>query len=248
VAVALFARRRANLVAMARWRDGDGKALRDFPQPTMAVDIAALTVPSPLSENSQLHLLLHRRGDGFAAGSWGLPGTVVHKRERLAKAAERALRFKAGVRGAAPVQLEVFDDPDRDARGWVMSVAHAALVPYEPLAAAIGRTDNVTLVPVEEGLARLPDRQRRLPFDHERVVELAAAWAAGAYATATDPYGLLPPPFTLTQLRQLHQAVEGRRWQKDVFRRRVGGTLQDVGARTVVTTGRPAALLARRVS
>ncbi len=63
----------------------------------------------------------------------------------------------------------------------------------------------------------------------------------------TDPFELLAPPFTLSQLRQLHQAVEGRPWQKDVFRRRVNGTVQDVGARTVVTTGRPAALLQRRV-
>ena len=59
---------------MARWRDGTGKALRDYPQPTVAVDIAVLTVPSPLSETSQLHLLLHRRADGFAAGNWALAG------------------------------------------------------------------------------------------------------------------------------------------------------------------------------
>ena len=89
--------------------------------------------------------------------------------------------------GVTPAQLEVFDDPDRDPRGWVMSVAHAALVPYEPLAAAIGQSAEVTLVPVEDGLARLPDRQRRLPFDHERVVELATAWAARQYAAARDP-------------------------------------------------------------
>ena len=232
---------------MARWRDASGKALRDYPQPTVAVDVAVLTVPSPLSEQSQLHLLLHRRGDGFAEGSWALPATVLHKRERLAKAAERALKFKAGVTGVVTHQLEVFDDPDRDARGWVMSVAHVALTPYEPLAAAIGQNADVTLVPVEDGLALLPDRQRRLPFDHERVVELATAWAARQYAATTDPCNLLAAPFTLTQLRQLHQAIEGRPWQKDVFRRRVYGSLQDVGARTVVTTGRPAALLQRKV-
>ncbi len=233
---------------MARWRDGSGKALRDYPQPTVAVDVAVLTVPSPLNEQSQLHLLLHRRADGFAEGNWALPATAVHKRERLAKAAERALKFKAGVSGVTPTQLEVFDDPDRDARGWVMSVAHVALVPYEPLAAAVGLRPDVTLVPVEEGLALLPDRQRRLPFDHERIVELATEWAARQYAATTDPFGLLAAPFTLTQLRQLHQAIEGRPWQKDVFRRRVYGSLQTVGASTVVTTGRPAALLQRRVS
>ena len=232
---------------MARWRDSSGKALRDYPRPAVGVDIAVMTVPGPLSETSQLHLLLYRRADGFAAGNWALPGTLVRKRERLAPAIARALRIKTGIKsGPDPVQLEVFDDPDRDARGWVMTVVHAGLMAYEPLAAAIGQSDDATLVPVEEGLAILPDRQRRLPFDQERVVELAAQWAAGEYARATDPYGLLPEPFTLTQLRQLHQAVEGQRWQKDVFRRRVAGTVVDAGGRTVVTTGRPAALLRRR--
>ncbi len=231
---------------MTRWRDVNGKALRDFPQPSMAVDVAVLTVPQPLTDSSQVHLLLHRRGDGFAAGSWALPGTLLRKRERLAAAAARALKMKAGITGVEPVQLEIFDDPDRDARGWVMTVAMAALVPYAPLAASVNQSDEVTLVPVDEGLAMLPDRQRRLPFDHERVVELAARWASREYAVGSDPFGLLQPPFTLTQLRQLHQAIEGRQWQKDVFRRRVEGTVEQFGGRAVVTTGRPAALLQLR--
>ena len=233
---------------MTRWRDINGKALRDFPQPSMAVDVAVLTVPQPLTDTSQVHLLLHRRGDGFAAGSWALPGTLLRKRERLTAAAARALKMKAGIAGIEPVQLEIFDDPDRDARGWVMTVAMAALVPYAPLAASVNQSDEVTLVPMDEGLAMLPDRQRRLPFDHERVVELASKWAAREYAVGSDPFGLLQPPFTLTQLRQLHQAIEGRQWQKDVFRRRVEGTVEEFGGRAVVTTGRPAALLQLRAS
>jgi ADP-ribose pyrophosphatase YjhB (NUDIX family) len=214
----------------------------------MGVDVAVLTVPEPLSEDARPHLLVYRRTDGFSAGKWALPGTLVRKKERLTAAVARALRIKAGVKGADPAQLLVFDDPDRDARGWVMTVAHAALMPYAPLAAAVGQSPDVTLVPLDEGLALLPDRQRRLPFDNERIVELAAAWAAGLYAGAPDPCGLLAPPFTLTQLRQLHQAIEGRRWQKDVFRRRVEGTLEPVGARAVLTTGRPAALMQLRAS
>ena len=233
---------------MTRWRDVNGKALRDFPQPSMAVDVAVLTVPEPLTDSSQVHVLLHRRGDGFAAGSWALPGTLLRKRERLTAAAARALKMKAGIAGVEPVQLEIFDDPDRDARGWVMTVAMAALVPYGPLAASVNQSDEVTLVPMDEGLAMLPDRQRRLPFDHERVVALAAKWAAREYAVGSDPFGLLQPPFTLTQLRQLHQAIEGRQWQKDVFRRRVEGTVEEFGGRAVVTTGRPAALLQLRAS
>ncbi len=233
---------------MARWKDSQGKTLRDYPRPTLAVDVAVLTVAAPLTAHSQLHVLLHRRRDGFAAGNWALPGTLVHKRERLQTAATRAVKLKTGVRGVKARQLEVFDDPDRDSRGWVMTVAHVALLPYEPLAAAIRPNDDATLVPAVEGLAMLPDRQRRLPFDDERVLSIAAQWAAREYAAAPDPHGLLAAPFTLTQLRYLHQAVEGREWQKDVFRRRVEGAVQDVGGRAVVTTGRPAALLQLRAS
>ncbi len=228
---------------MARWKDKNGKTLRDFPQPTMAIDVALLTVPEPLAEDSRVHVLLHRRTDGSASGQWALPGTLVRKKERLSAAVARTLRIKAGVTGVTPVQLEVFDDPDRDARGWVLTVAHAGLMPYAPLLAAVGQSADVTLAPLDEGLALLPDRQARLPFDNARVVELAAAWAADAYAGGVDPYGLLSPPFTLTQLRRLHQAIEGRSWQKDVFRRRVEGALEPVGGRAVLTTGRPAALL-----
>lgn len=233
---------------MARWRDKNGKALRDFPQPSVGVDVAVLTVPEPLSEDARPHLLLYRRTDGFSTGKWALPGTLVRKKERLAAAVGRALRIQAGVKGAEPVQLTVFDDPDRDARGWVMTVAHVALMPYAPLVAAVGQSPDVTLAPLDEGLALLPDRQRRLPFDNERVVELAASWAAGVYAAGPDPCGLLTPPFTLTQLRRLHQAIEGRRWQKDVFRRRFEGTVEPVGGHAVLTTGRPAALLQVRAS
>ena len=61
---------------------------------------------------------------GFA-----LPGTFVHEREHLHDAVLRSLRHKAGITGREPEQLKVFDDPDRDPRGWVVTVAHLDVVP-----------------------------------------------------------------------------------------------------------------------
>ncbi|WIB61446.1 NUDIX domain-containing protein [Curtobacterium sp. MCLR17_007] len=66
-------------------------------------------------------------------GGWGLPGTFVHEGERLADAALRWPREKAGVTGLAPRQLHVFDDPVRDDRGWVLSVARLDVVPAAAL-------------------------------------------------------------------------------------------------------------------
>ena len=59
---------------------------------------------------------------------WALPGTFLHEGETLADAVDRSLRIKANVRGLHPRQLHVFDDPDRDDRGWVLSVAHVEVV------------------------------------------------------------------------------------------------------------------------
>src|SRR4051794_21412061 len=112
------------------WLDGSGRSLADYPRPSVAVDVALLTV----RPDGRLAVLVHRRGGGHAEGRWALPGTFLHERERLAEAALRALRDKAGVRGERPEQLGVFDEPDRDYRGRVLTVAHVDLVPAERLA------------------------------------------------------------------------------------------------------------------
>ncbi|MDP9406447.1 MAG: NUDIX domain-containing protein, partial [Actinomycetota bacterium] len=105
------------------WRDRSGLTLADYPRPSLAVDVALLTVLYD-GRRARLGVLVHERHDG----SWSLPGTFVHEGERLREAALRALAGKAGVRGREPEQLRVFDDPERDWRGWVVSVAHVDLV------------------------------------------------------------------------------------------------------------------------
>jgi hypothetical protein len=41
------------------------------------------------------------------------------------------------------------------------------------------------------------------------------------YESAPDPDGLLPAPFTLAQLRHVHEAVLGDKLRKDTFNRRM---------------------------
>ena len=67
--------------------------------------------------------------------------------ETLADAVKRSLRDKAGVRGLQPRQLHVFDDPDRDDRGWVLSVAHVDVV--QPEQPGVAFTADTRLVPVD---------------------------------------------------------------------------------------------------
>src|SRR5437763_13630175 len=97
--------------------------LAQWPRPSVAVDVALLTVRPP----GELAVLVHRRADGYGKGKWSLPGTFIHEGETLQEAALRALRGKVGVRGEHPEQLPVFDAIGRDDRGRVLSVAPADL-------------------------------------------------------------------------------------------------------------------------
>jgi 8-oxo-dGTP diphosphatase len=220
------------------YRDPSGKTLADYPRPSVAVDTAVLTVGA----DGALTVLLIRRAGGHRRAEWALPGTFLHPGETLADAVRRSLADKAGLAPATtPRQLHVFDDPARDDRGWVLSVAHVLVTParsVQPVVAA--RPDDVWLRPVTEA--------RGLPFDHDRIVELAVAELRAAYRERPDPDGLLEEPFTLRRLRLLHEAVLGEGLHPDNFRRLVLDQLHDTGTTTAGTVGRPAALYRRRTA
>jgi 8-oxo-dGTP diphosphatase len=210
----------------ADYRDSSGRTLADYPRPSVAVDTALLTV---LRGDDYLSVLQVRRPEPTG---WALPGTFLHQRERLIDAVRRSLRDKVGVEGMSPRQLQVFDDPQRDSRGWVLSVAHVAVVRAGQLEHRL--TDRTRLAPV--------DRPGRLPYGHEQIIERAVADVRNQYAVAPDPDRLLAEPFTIFELRKLHEAVEGHALQRDTFRRRMEPQLAGTGRTTSGTRGRPAEL------
>ncbi|GAA1276066.1 NUDIX domain-containing protein [Pseudonocardia aurantiaca] len=214
------------------------RTLADYPHPSIAVDVALLTV----TEDGRLAVLLHEREEQYETGRWSLPGTFVQVDETLRVAALRALRKKVGVTGQEPQQLRVFDAVDRDDRGRVMSVAHVDLVPSDRLEGTTGtlrRVDSATRRPV------LPDGQNGLAFDHDEIVETAVKWARDAYRERPDPRRLIGEEFTLLELQRVHEAVLGRPWQKDTFRRHMVQYLDETGGLSRGAVGKPARLFRR---
>jgi 8-oxo-dGTP diphosphatase len=213
------------------YRDSAGKTLADYPRPSVAVDAALLTV---MPGEECLSVLQVHRAEGATdePAGWGLPGTFLHEGERLLDAVERCLREKAGVEGTRPRQLRVFDKPDRDDRGWVLSVAHMDVVRPERLDGRLaGRT---RIVPADDpGI---------LPYDHTEIIQGAVAAVRASYELAPDPERLIPEPFTILALRMLHEAVVGRKFQRDTFRRLMEPQLTGTGKMTSGTRGRPAEL------
>lgn len=210
------------------YRDSSGRRLIDYPRPSVAVDTALLTL-EPGADT--LSLLQIKRG---GQRGWALPGTFLHEGERLMNAVLRSLREKAGVEGLRPRQLSVFDDPARDDRGWVLSVAHVMVVPVSLL---MSRSSATRLMPV--------DRPGQMPYGHAEIIAMALADARRRYEEQPDPDGLLPDVFTVLELRHVHTAVAGCGLQKDTFRRAMDPHLIGTGEMTSGTRGRPAALFHR---
>jgi 8-oxo-dGTP diphosphatase len=210
------------------WKDGEGRALDDFVRPSVAVDTAVLS----LDQRGELVVLEVRRADG---PGWALPGTFLHVGETLADAVTRSLRDKAYVHGLQPRQLRVFDALGRDKRGWVLSVAHVAVVRPDQLAY---RPAKITrLMP-----ARAPGQ---LPHDHADILKLAVDDLRSRYKAMPDPDGLLGEEFTLRELRLAHEAVAGERLQRDAFRRAMENHLDKTGMMVTGIRGRPAELFRR---
>lgn len=222
------------------YRDSHGKTLEEYPRPSVAVDTAVLTVP----EDGGLSVLLTRTNDTVDADTpeWRLPGTFLHPGETLVDAAMRALKEKAGIEGLNPQQMHVFDEPERDSRGWVLSVGHRDTVP----ATSIELNERTMLVDVSQ----LPP----LAYDHAEIVTAAVEALRSEYRRDPDPARLLVTPpldgepegsFTMRDLRLLHQRVLDERLVADTFRRTMLPGLRATGVLRRGVRGKPAELYVR---
>ena len=215
-------------VSIATDKDG-----RPYPRPVVAVDIALLSLNL---HEKRLEVAEMWRDD---TQTWALPGTFLRQGETLADAVRRCLREKLGVEGIRLRQLEVFDDPDRDDRGWVLSVAHVAVVRPDRLSAlGTGSATRTRMVPV--------DRPGELAWDHPMIVRRAKNDIRARYLVGADPEYLLSTEFTLRELREVHEAVAGEELDRDRFRRAMADLIDPTGDKEITGgRGRPADLFRR---
>ena len=141
--------------------------------------------------------------------------------------ADRALSGQAELAQTSFHQLAIFDRPDRDDRGWVLSVAHTACLPESAL------PDSALLVDVYDDEA-----VSGLAFDHADMVRLAVTDLRTRYASYVDPDGLSGGTFTVAELRRLYEVIFDRPFQKDSFRRQVLDALESTGEMSRPGNGR----------
>lgn len=221
--------------------------LSQWPRPSVAVDVALLTVLA----SGELAVLVHERAGDYA-GTWALPGRFLRQRERLADAVTRTLEEKCylptrALAGRVPRQLHVFDDPARDDRGWVLSIAHLLVLPREHVAPVVHAHADLALAPIRGGRAALPSQQRSLPFGQDEIVTRAHEELRALYRESPDPERFLDlDEFTLSELAEVHFAILGEdHWAIDTFRRKMSRQLRETGELRRTAPGRPAALFRR---
>lgn len=160
-------------------------------------------------------------------GLWALPGGWVTASESLADAAARNLLETTALEPTYLEQLYAFGDVDRSPDARVVSVVYWALVRAEQAQQA-HEGENVRWFPADD----LPP----LAFDHNLIVEYALWRLRTKVEYSRIARAFLGETFTLTELREVHEAVLQRPLDPANFRRQVEGTL--VPTEDVVTGGR----------
>lgn len=92
--------------------------------------VCADTAVFSRDEHGSLHVLLVKRGTEPNRGSWLLPGGHCEPGQTVEQNASRELREETGlvVMPWELAQAGVYSEPDRDPRGWYVSVLHVAVV------------------------------------------------------------------------------------------------------------------------
>jgi 8-oxo-dGTP diphosphatase len=203
-------------------RSGDKHA-----RPSVTVDIVVFTVV-----DAELRVLLIRRGGPPFADAWALPGGFVKvdgnppvgvgakaQGESLDEAAHRELCEETGLpQGSAFLeQLYTFGEPGRDPRTRVITVAYYALV--RPDLVSLVRAGSDAAEAVWFSVSReVPDVA--LAFDHQRILGKAIERVRGKIEYAPIAFELVPPTFTVAELRAVYEAIQGTTYDPGNFRRR----------------------------
>ncbi len=223
--------------------------LTSYPRPNLAVDLVILAVDTRPEERPSLGVVVQRPTALSPGPAPVLPGRFVREQQTVLETVQALLTEKLAFTPERKMVLEmlgIYDAPGRDDRGWVVSVSHLTTISSDD-AARLSR-DVVDLLPVR-GPA---DRGRkvtaeRLGFGHDDMVTTAVRRARRRYERSPDPLRLTSAPYTLSELRHVHEAVLGEPLKRDTFNRRMSPFLVPVTDRRgrvqlSDTGGRPAQL------
>lgn len=137
-------------------------------------------------------------------GKWALPGGFVKFGETAYEAARRELKQETGVSGFHIKHFNVYDQPNRDPRGWLVTnafyaIANASLLQERKAQNLIA---EVELFPIPEAL------ELELAFDHRSIILDAVKVLTKEMMQTTIARLFLPTEFTLSELQRVLLTVQ----------------------------------------
>ncbi|MDF2491955.1 MAG: hydrolase [Microbacterium sp.] len=185
----------------------------------VAVSTVIFSLRRDADDVPQLVLPLVRRTRDPHEGRWALPGGWLDVAENLEDAASRTLAETTGLMPSYLEQLYAFGDIGRSTTR-VVSIVYWALLRADDVdaqvaahAAAGDAPENVDWFPAAE----LPS----LAFDHNLIVDYALWRLRNKFGYSRVAHGLMAETFTLAELREVYEAILGRRLDPANFRRQV---------------------------
>lgn len=130
----------------------------DYPKANNTVDI--IVVRGTSSGGNEV-LLIKRRDEPFK-DYWALPGGYVEPNESLEAAAARELKEETNLSGSKLLQFKAFGDPNRDPRGWTITVVFVTRVAKDAEATAGDDAKELRWFDIDQ----LPS----MAFDHGKIL------------------------------------------------------------------------------
>lgn len=182
--------------------------------PLVMVDVALFSM-----DEGDLRVLLVQRAQEPELRRWSLPGGFLKPAldQDLEAAARRVLRDKVSVEVPHLEEVRCFSGPDRDPRGWSISVLFYALLPSDKVNALIRNKVEAL------EWADATKLGHRMAFDHEAQLATALQVLRDKVGRRALPLHLMAEEFTLTELQRTCEAILGCALDKSVFRRRIKG-------------------------
>ena len=188
-------------------------------QPSVGVEVVMFTVV-----DAELKVLLMNRHEHPFKGCWSLPGGLVRvsnhgdQGEHIDDAAHRIVLEATQIeRGTYTIdQLYTFGKAGRDPRARVISIAWTALMSPDQIQPESLRSESdIRWFGVNEETPWM-----RLSFDHAEILDTAVNHIREQIDRNHAVFQLMPKAFTVTELKDTHEAIMCRRYDARNFRRR----------------------------
>jgi 8-oxo-dGTP diphosphatase len=195
------------------------------------VNIVVFTV-----DEGNVKVLLVQRKVAPYVGEWMLVGGAVYNNESTDTAAARELKEKTGLENLHLEQFYTFNEPDRDPRMRMVSVAYIALIDKSKV--EILQQTPKTLDAGWFDINNVPN----LAFDHNDMLKKSIKYLRKIVTDTNLVKDILTEKFTMPQLQKVYEIILNKKYDRRNFRRKFLslGLIEKTGSQQDVKGHRPA--------